>query len=48
MIYPGIALNHWYSAMKNHLLVCVTEMNTKEEIDSLVEKLRNVISTEGA
>lgn len=40
MIYGGIALDRWYPQMKNHLLVCVTEMNTKEEIDTLVEKLR--------
>lgn len=39
MIYPGIALDRWYPEMTNRLLVSVTEMNTKEEIDMLVEKL---------
>jgi glycine dehydrogenase subunit 1 len=29
----GVALSSWYPDMKNHILVCVTEMNTKDEID---------------
>jgi len=46
MMYGGIALSRWYKGMDNHLLVCVTEMNTKEEIDMLVEKLGFVIASE--
>lgn len=38
-IYGGIDLSRWYPAMTNHLLVCVTEMNTKEEIDLLSDTL---------
>ncbi len=38
-IFGGIALSRWYPEMTNHLLVCVTEMNTKEDIDLLSEKL---------
>ncbi len=40
MIYGGIDLSRWYPAMKNHLLVSVTEMNTKTEIDTLANKLQ--------
>jgi len=47
MMYGGIALNRWYPEMKNHLLVCVTELNTKEEIDMLVEKLIPLLCKEG-
>lgn len=43
MTYGGIALGRWYQGMDNHLLVCVTEMNTKEEIDLLVEKTRTIV-----
>ena len=39
-IYGGIALSRWYPEMTNHLLVCTTEMNTKDEIDLLAEKLK--------
>jgi glycine dehydrogenase subunit 1 len=35
-IVPGISLAEWYPEMKNSLLVCVTEMNEKEEIERLV------------
>jgi len=43
MMYGGIALNRWYPEMKNHLLVCVTEMNTREEIELLSEKLTAIL-----
>lgn len=43
MIFGGIALDRWYPQMKKHLMVCVTEMNTKEEIDRLVERIRTAL-----
>jgi glycine dehydrogenase subunit 1 len=36
-ITPGLDLGKYYSELKNHMLICVTEMNSKEEIDKLVE-----------
>jgi glycine cleavage system P protein (glycine dehydrogenase) subunit 1 len=41
-ILGGYDLGQDYPALKNHLLVAVTEMNTKEEIDLLVEALAEV------
>ncbi len=38
-IVPGVMLEQYYPELKNHLLVCVTEMMTKEQIDALVEVL---------
>jgi glycine dehydrogenase subunit 1 len=38
-ILGGYDLGQDYPALQNYLLVAVTEMNTKEEIDSLVEVL---------
>ena len=38
-VMPLIGLGKYYPEMKNHALVCVTELNTKEEIDSLVRVL---------
>jgi glycine dehydrogenase subunit 1 len=38
-IVPGIALAQWYPELPDGLLVCVTEMNEKEEIDRLVRDL---------
>jgi glycine dehydrogenase subunit 1 len=38
-IVPGIALAKWYPELPDGLLVCVTEMNEKEEIDRLVRDL---------
>jgi glycine dehydrogenase subunit 1 len=35
-IVPGIQLEKWYPELKESLLVCVTEMNEKEEVDRLV------------
>jgi glycine dehydrogenase subunit 1 len=39
MMYGGIALSKWYPEMNNHMLVCVTELNTKEDVELLVEKI---------
>jgi glycine dehydrogenase subunit 1 len=35
-IVPGIQLEKWYPELRECLLVCVTEMNEKEEVDGLV------------
>jgi glycine dehydrogenase subunit 1 len=35
-IIPGVALEPYYPELKNSLLMCVTEMNEREEIDRLV------------
>jgi len=34
-IMPGLALSHYYPERANELLVCVTEMNTRAQIESL-------------
>jgi glycine dehydrogenase subunit 1 len=41
-ILGGYDLGQDYPALKDHLLVAVTEMNTKEEIDTLVEVLKEM------
>jgi len=38
-IVPGIALEKGYPELHDALLVCVTEMNEKEEVDNLVRTL---------
>ncbi len=35
-IVPGVRLGRWYSEFQDCLLLCVTEMNEREEIDRLV------------
>ena len=35
-IAPGVHLAHWYPELKDCLLLCVTEMNEREEIERLV------------
>ena len=42
-IFGGVDLGRWYPNLKNCMLVCVTEMNTKEEIDCLAEKVNEVL-----
>lgn len=39
-IIGGYDLGQDYSHLKDHMLVCATEMNTKDEIDGLVEGLK--------
>ena len=43
-ILGGYDLGQDYPALKNHMLIAVTEMNTKEEIDTLVEVLLAEVS----
>jgi glycine dehydrogenase subunit 1 len=38
-IVPGIDLGRWYPELKNGLLVSVTEMNEREEVDRLVKTI---------
>ena len=38
-IHGGYDLGRDYPELTNHMLVCVTEMNTREQIDALVEGL---------
>jgi glycine dehydrogenase subunit 1 len=38
-IAPGVALRPWYPELKDCLLVCVTEVNEREEIDRLVRNI---------
>jgi glycine dehydrogenase subunit 1 len=38
-ILGGIALGRWYDGMPGRFLVCVTEQNSREEIDALVVAL---------
>ncbi len=38
-IFPGISLSRFYPELSRHILVCVTEMNSKEEMDTLVEEI---------
>ena len=41
-ILGGYDLGQDYPTLKNHLLIAVTEMNTREEIDALVDALSEV------
>ncbi len=43
-IIGGYDLGHDYPHMENSMLLCVTEMNSRTEIDSLVEALEEVTS----
>jgi glycine dehydrogenase subunit 1 len=38
-ILGGISLGRWYGGMPGRFLICVTEQNTREEIDTLVVAL---------
>jgi len=43
-IFGGIDLGRWYPALKNCILVCVTEMNSKRDIDLFADKLASCLS----
>jgi glycine dehydrogenase subunit 1 len=38
-IYGGVALGRWYPQYKNCILACVTELNSREEIDKFANAL---------
>ena len=38
----GYDLGNDYPALKEHMLIAVTEMNSKEEIDYLVDVLKEI------
>jgi glycine dehydrogenase subunit 1 len=42
-IMPGYALSHTFPDRTHDLLVCVTEMNSKAQIDQLVKALKEVV-----
>ena len=39
-IVPGLDLGKCYPELKNHMLSCVTEMHSKEDIDNLIELMK--------
>ncbi|ACB86300.1 aminomethyl-transferring glycine dehydrogenase subunit GcvPA [Natranaerobius thermophilus] len=41
-IVGGLDLGRFYSGLENHMLICVTEKRTKEEIDNLVLGLEGI------
>ena len=41
-IIGGLALSRYYADNPNDFLVCVTETNTKAQIDNLVESLQEI------
>ena len=41
-ILGGISMKRWYSDMPNSILVCVTEMNSKEELDYFINALKEL------
>lgn len=43
-ILPGLHMYEWYPELKNCMLVCVTEVHKKEDIDRLVTALQEVMS----
>jgi glycine dehydrogenase subunit 1 len=43
-IIGGYDLGQDYPHLKDHMLICVTEMNTREEIDALVDGLKEAAS----
>lgn len=38
-IFPGLDLGSYYPELKNHILICTTEMNREMDIEILAEKL---------
>ncbi len=46
-ILPGLDLTPYASSLKNHILWCATELNTREQIEHLVEVLARVPSVVG-
>lgn len=42
-IFPGIDLGTYYPELERHMLVCTTEMNSKEDVQMLVNRLAEFI-----
>lgn len=42
-IVAGLKLEKWYPELKNHVLICVTEMNRREDIDKLASELETLV-----
>lgn len=42
-IFAGIDLGRWYKQYSNCMLICVTEMNTKDEIDTLAKVINEIL-----
>jgi glycine dehydrogenase subunit 1 len=41
-IIAGLPLKRFYSELSRHILICATEMNTKKDIDALIEGLSHI------
>jgi glycine dehydrogenase subunit 1 len=41
-IYPGIPLGRYYPELKKHLVICVTEMTKRKQIDRLAEIIKDI------
>jgi glycine dehydrogenase subunit 1 len=41
-ILGGVDMGYWYPDLENSMLLCVTEMNTREDIDAFVAALSEV------
>lgn len=46
-IVPGLPLSRYFPERENELLVCVTEMNSKNDIDTLANAVRQAIADSG-
>lgn len=44
-IFPGTRISRYYDELDDAVLVCVTEMNSKESIDRYAEELQNILKT---
>jgi glycine dehydrogenase subunit 1 len=42
-LIPGLDLGRFYAERSHHLLICVTEMNTREDIDQLCAALATAV-----
>ncbi|PIU58211.1 MAG: aminomethyl-transferring glycine dehydrogenase [Deltaproteobacteria bacterium CG07_land_8_20_14_0_80_38_7] len=43
-IFAGIDLGRWFKDMQNCLLVCVTETNSKDDIDLFISKMKKALA----
>lgn len=42
-IIAGVPLNRWYSELEDSLLITVTEMNTEDQVEKLIQGLKKVL-----